>query len=179
MDKNYFQKGYNQLINLYSQLQVGNDPLTEPINVEVSTDITEIKDQKEYIFGTLGGMMLSEEEKVITNKLKESAQEIRLNSKDLKRSVQGNDSSSECFLLCSEDLKKYLFKKGHTSEFYGREILWTHWLKKEILLINPKEFMVNKTEVDFLFNPKLASRRELEIKFLQEPTIKMIKIAGL
>ncbi len=174
--KEYFQRGYDQLINIYSKIQIGNDPLANPINVKVKTDITSIEHNKEYIFGMLGGMMLSEEEKTILNELQKHAQETKLEEHELQKFIQENDSYSETILLCSENLKKDFFKGNHISDFYGRSIFWTGLLNEEILLINPKEFFVRKSEFEFLFNPGLTAKRGLEIIFLKEPTIKKIMV---
>jgi hypothetical protein len=170
--KEYFQNGYSQLINIYSKLQIGNDPIANPINVKVSTDIITIGNQEEYIFGMLGGMMLTEEEKTILNELQKHAQEIKLNVDELKVFIQENNY----LLLCSEKFKKDFFKNGFVSDFCGRDIIWTALLTEEILLIKPKEFFVKKSDIEFSFDPGLTAKRSLEVTFLKEPIIKKIKV---
>ena len=174
--KEYFQNGYDQLINVYSKLQIAEGPMNNLLNVKVKTDIITIGNQEEYIFGILGGMMLSEEEKTILNELQKHAQETKLKEQELIGFIQENDQYFETILLYSENFKKDFFKKSHVSELCGRDIIWTALLNEEILLINPKEFFVRKSEIEFLFNPELTAKRSLEIIFLKEPTIKKIKV---
>ena len=174
--KEYFQNGYDQLINIYSKLQIADGPMNNPLNVKVKTDITSIEHNEEYIFGVLGGMMLSEEEKTILNELQKHAQETTLKEQELKEFIQKNDQYFETILLCSENFKKDFFKRSHVSELYGRDIIWTTLLNEKILLIKPKEFFVRKSEIEFSYNPTLTAKRSLEVIFLKEPTMKKIKV---